>query len=257
MMRATYSLYELQQLRRLKRWQHNMNHAPSRFNKLSARFQKRFNAFIPDKIHNAITAVIKKMVQGVLFTSEYIKPEVVPGKNLQEIEQSVQRRLEYYRSTAAVEGGVTGFSGIIGSMADFPALLAIKLKFLYDVAALYGYNTRDFRERVYLLYIFQLAFSNPVNRAYVFTHLAFWAVSSQQIPSDVHQLDWRDFQQQYRDYLDLAKLAQMLPGIGAAVGVVVNYRLLNQLGTTAIMCYRMRWFAEKESRESLVIKKPN
>lgn len=239
-----YSLYELQQLRRLKDWQKKMSHPPSSFNKLSARVQKKFNAIIPEKIHQALTAIIKKMVEAVLFTSEFIKPAINTGKTLEEVEQSVEKRLEYYRSTAAVEGGAAGLGGFIGSMADFPVLLAIKLKFLFDIAALYGYDTRDLKERVYLLYIFQLAFSNPVNRADVYTHLAFWSVSSQHIPNDIHSMDWRDFQQQYRDYLDLAKLAQMLPGIGAAVGVVVNYRLLNQLGKTAMMCYRMRRFGE-------------
>ncbi|CAN5426669.1 EcsC family protein [soil metagenome] len=240
-----YSLYEFQQLRKLKAWQRRMGHPPNAFNKLSAKWQKKFNAIIPEKIHQALTTVIKKMIEAVLFTSEFIKPAIVTNKSLDEIEQAVEKRLEYYRSTAAVEGGVTGFSGIIGSVADFPILLAIKLKFLFDVAANYGYDTSDLKERVYLLYVFQLAFSNPVNRADVYSHLAFWSVFSQQIPDDLSKMDWRDFQQQYRDYLDLAKLAQMLPGIGAAVGVVVNYRLLNQLGKTAMMCYRMRKFGEE------------
>jgi hypothetical protein len=241
-----YSLYESQQFRKLKRWQRKMQVPPNAFNKLSARVQKKLNSYIPEKIHQALTAVIKKMIEAVLFTSEFIKPAIATTKDLREIEQSVEHRLEYYRSTAAVEGGVTGFSGILGSVADFPILLAIKLKFLFDVAAMYGYDTSDLKERVYLLYVFQLAFSNPVNRADVYSKLAHWSQFSQQIPADIHSMDWRDFQQQYRDYLDLAKLAQMLPGIGAAVGLVVNYRLLNQLGKTAVMCYRMRWLSEKQ-----------
>ena len=237
-----YSLYEIEQLRKLKAWQKRMQRPPNVINKLSSRVQKKINSYIPEKVHNAITTVVKKMIEVVLFTSEFIKPAVVTNKSMQEIEQLVEKRLEYYRSTAAVEGGVTGFAGILGSVADFPLLLAIKIKFLFDVASIYGYDTSDLKERVYLLYVFQLAFSNPVNRADVYSHLAFWSVFSQQIPDDLTKMDWRDFQQQYRDYLDLAKLAQMLPGIGAAVGVVVNYRLLNQLGKTAMMCYRMRKF---------------
>ena len=113
------------------------------------------------------------------------------------------------------------------------------------MAALYGYDTSDLKERVFLLHVFQLAFSNPVHRADVYSHVAIWSAASHTIPNDIHSMDWQNFQQQYRDYLDLAKLAQMMPGIGAAVGLVVNYRLLHQLGTTAMMCYRMRWFSEK------------
>lgn len=245
-----YSFYELQQLKKLKAWQKRMSLPPSAFNELSAKVQKKINSFIPEKIHKAITAVIKKMVEGVLFASGFAKPALTMDRSLQEVEQLVEKRLDWYRSTAAVEGGAAGFAGIVGSMADFPALLAIKLKFLFDTAALYGYDTNQLKERVYLLYVFQLAFSNPVNRADVYTHIAFWSVDSRHIPDDIHNMNWRDFQQQYRDYLDLAKLAQMIPGIGAAVGLVVNYRLLNQLSKTAMMCYRMRWLSEKNKSNS-------
>ena len=55
-----YSLYEIEQLRKLKAWQKKMQHAPNAFNKLSAKWQKKFNAIIPEKIHQALTAVIKK-----------------------------------------------------------------------------------------------------------------------------------------------------------------------------------------------------
>ncbi|HEU4470063.1 MAG TPA: EcsC family protein, partial [Flavisolibacter sp.] len=60
------------------------------------------------------------------------------------------------------------------------------------------------------------------------------------LPGDIHQFDWRSFQQEYRDYIDLAKMAQLVPGIGAVVGVIVNYKLLNKLGKTAMNAYRMR-----------------
>jgi hypothetical protein len=39
-------------------------------------------------------------------------------------------------------------------------------------------------------------------------------------PYDVDQFDWRSFQQEYRDYIDLAKMAQLIPVIGAVVGAI-------------------------------------
>jgi len=44
------------------------------------------------------------------------------------------------------------------------------------------------------------------------------------------------FQQEYRDYLDLAKLLQFIPIIGAAFGAYANYKLLDELGETAMNC---------------------
>ncbi|RZJ25318.1 MAG: hypothetical protein EON85_13355, partial [Brevundimonas sp.] len=66
-----------------------------------------------------------------------------------------------------------------------------------------------------------------------------------QSPVD-HGPDWRTFQLEYRDHIDLAKMAQMLPLVGAPVGAVVNWRLVERLGETAIMACRMRWFAEAD-----------
>jgi hypothetical protein len=37
-------------------------------------------------------------------------------------------------------------------------------------------------------------------------------------------------------------MAQLIPGIGAVVGIVVNYKLINQLGETAMNGYRMRLY---------------
>ncbi len=67
-----------------------------------------------------------------------------------------------------------------------------------------------------------------------------WDEKSKYLPDDIHQFEWRTFQQEYRDYIDIAKMAQLIPVIGAPVGVVVNYRLIKKLGITAMNAYRMR-----------------
>ena len=43
-------------------------------------------------------------------------------------------------------------------------------------------------------------------------------------------------------------MAQLVPVIGAAVGAVANYKLIEQLGDTAMNCYRLRHFAAAEDR---------
>ena len=67
-----------------------------------------------------------------------------------------------------------------------------------------------------------------------------WEQKRDALPKDIHQFDWRNFQQEYRDYIDLAKMAQLIPVIGAPVGVIVNNRLIKKLGETAVNAYRMR-----------------
>ena len=135
---------------------------------------------------------------------------------------------------------MTGAGGILLGLADFPLLLGLKIKLLFEIASVYGFDTKDYRERLYLLYIFQLAFCSDERRREIYSKLQDWENISSQLPEDIHEFDWRTFQQEYRDYIDLAKMAQLVPVIGAPVGAIVNYRLITKLGRTAMNAYRLR-----------------
>lgn len=236
--------YEQAVRNELVRWQQAMQKPPSAFGRLSTSLQHRINRIIPDRVHAVITATIKQMTRAVLFGAEFLTRSPILGQTLTQRDAAVARRIDFYRKTSAAEGGVTGAGGFWLSMADFPILLSLKMKMLFEIAGLYGFSVSDYRERVYILYIFQLAFSSQERRKIIYEHIANWPEHSRQLPEDINQFDWLTFQQEYRDYIDLAKMAQLIPGIGAAVGVVVNYRLVNQLGRTAMNAYRMRLLAE-------------
>ncbi len=233
-------MYEQQVLRELRSWQKKMSRKPSILNHLSKSLQVRVNRIIPEKIHRAITATIKQMVRGVLFGASYVVPKMEKFSSIKEREEAVLKKIDFYKRTASVEGGITGAGGILLGLADFPILLSLKLKMLFDIATLYGFDVKDYKERIYLLHIFQLAFSSQQHRRTVYTLIVDWDMKSKNMPEDINSFDWRNFQQEYRDYIDLAKLAQLIPGIGAVVGLIVNYRLLKQLGYTAMNAYRMR-----------------
>ncbi len=226
----------------LKQWQQQMLGKPSVLNKLSKRVQTKLNSYIPEKVHKAITTAIKQMVRGVLFGSQYTTKKPASIHTLQQTEEAIEKLVKTYKHTAAVEGGITGFGGILLGFVDFPVLLGIKIKMLFDIAALYGFDVKDYKERLYILHIFQLAFSSQEHRRNVFIQMQDWDEKKKQLPDDVNAFDWRSFQQEYRDYIDLAKMAQLIPGIGAVVGLVVNYKLIKQLGHTAKNAYRMRLY---------------
>lgn len=224
----------------LKTWQKQMLRRPGFFNKLSKKAQDKINSWIPEKVHNAITVTIKQMIRGVLFGAKFTTAQPLRGVGLQARELTVEEKIKFYRTTAAVEGGITGAGGFLLGLADFPILITIKLKLLFEIASVYGFDVNDYKERVYILHIFQLAFSSASHRKNVYLAMTDWDEKSKNLPDDIHQFDWRIFQQEYRDYIDLAKMAQLIPIIGAPVGVIVNYRLIRKLGTTAMNSYRMR-----------------
>ncbi|WP_460640089.1 EcsC family protein [Larkinella harenae] len=244
------SPYEDAVVRELTTWRLKMMRKPSVVNRLSRNLQTRLNRIIPEKVHQVITATIKQMTRAVLFGAEFLtRQPVLHHLSLEEREQKVRERIAFYKTAGAAEGGVTGAGGILLALADFPVLLALKMKLLFEIAAIYGYPIKEYKERLYIMHIFQLAFSSQERRQAVYLQMTNWREKSQQFPDDIHQFDWRTFQQEYRDYIDLAKMAQLVPGIGAAVGLVVNYRLIDALGKIAMNSYRMRW-AEERRMES-------
>ncbi len=242
--------YEIQVDKDLKTWQNKMLRKPSLINKLSKIIQTKINNWIPEKVHHAITVTIKQMIRGVLFAAKYSSADSLKNVSLLEREVAVQKKIDWYRKTAAVEGGITGAGGILLGLADFPILIGLKLKLLFDIAVLYGMDVHDYKERVYLLHIFELAFSSDEQRKNIYLKMTDWDEKCKALPKDIHEFDWRTFQQEYRDYIDLAKMAQLIPVIGAPVGILANYALIKKLGITAMNAYRMRWLIKKADNDS-------
>jgi hypothetical protein len=232
--------YEIQVKRELETWQKKMLQKPRMLSRLGKRVQTKINKWIPEKVHLAITKTIKQLIRAVLFGAGLATDRITVPVSLREKELIIAEKIESYKKTAAVEGGITGAGGILLGLADFPILIGIKIKLLFDIAGAYGYDTNDYRERIYLLHIFELAFSSDEHRGSVFRKIVDWNTQREQLPKDINEFDWRSFQQEYRDYIDIAKMAQLVPIIGAPVGVIVNYRLIRKLGITAMNAYRMR-----------------
>ncbi len=232
--------YQEDAFEQLLAWQKEMIRRPSVLNKLAKKLQTKINNWIPEKIHKAITSVIKQMIRGVLFGAKYTTATPMLVESLEVKETAVLKSIKAYKNTAAIEGGITGAGGLLLGLADFPILIGIKIKLLFDIASMYGYDVKDYKERVYILHVFELAFSSHSHRKEIYLKMQDWDEYSKTLPDDIDQFEWRNFQQEYRDYIDLAKMAQLVPIIGAPVGVIVNYRLIQKLGITAMNAYRMR-----------------
>ncbi|WP_194974032.1 EcsC family protein [Aquiflexum lacus] len=235
-------LYEEIAFAELTAWLFKTKQRPSIFNKLTKSTQNGINNLIPEKIHKVITYAIKKMVKGVLFGTKFITPQPLIENRLELREFKVKKIIKIYKNSASAEGAITGAGGILMGFADFPAFLTIKMKMLFEIAAAYGYDVKKLDERLFLLHIFKLTFSSQETRKKTLAIIENWDEYIKTIPADIEQFDWREFQLEYRDYMDLAKLAQLIPIIGAGVGAIANYNLANKLGNIAMQCYRLRYF---------------
>lgn len=232
--------YESQVAEEAILWKKRQLRKPSFLERSSKKAQSKMNGFIPEKVHVTVTEGIKKMVEATLAGSNMTTfPKKVEELTFEEREHLVRKTIGMYKKTAAVEGASTGAGGLFLGLADFPLFLSIKMKFLFEVASQYGYSTKEYEERLFLLYVFQLAFSSEKHKEEVIEIIENWETEK----GEIKDLDWRIFQQEYRDYIDLVKLMQIIPGIGAVVGGVANYHLVQQLGECAMNCYRLRIFS--------------
>ena len=167
--------------------------------------------------------------------ANFIKPKLKETTwSLQRRDDEVRKKMDEYKKIAAAEGAGTGAGGILLGLADFPLLLGIKIKFLFDAATLYGFDTSNKEERLFILHVFQLAFSSDDHRKEIWKAIETWDTEEE------NHMDWEKFQTEYRDYIDLAKMLQLVPIIGAPVGAYANYQLLQRLGEVTMNCYRMR-----------------
>ncbi|MDP4087584.1 MAG: EcsC family protein [Bacillota bacterium] len=229
--------YELKVYEEVVEWEQNITKPTGIMNRLSKKAQEKMNGLIPEKVHQVVTESIKAMVKTTLIGSQITtNKKLGRGLTLAEQDELVRHKTVIYQKTALVEGAGTGAGGILLGLADFPLLLTIKMKFLFDVAASYGFNTSDYEERLFILHIFQLAFSSEETRRKTLNIIENWEEEKKLLVD----MDWRKFQQEYRDYIDLAKMLQLVPGIGAVVGAYANHNLLKHLGETAMNAYRLR-----------------
>ncbi|KAA6454147.1 EcsC family protein [Bacillus atrophaeus] len=219
-------------------WKMRFLRKSSMFERFSKGVQMKVNERIPEKIHAAVTESIKKMVEATMLGSNMTAfKKDTSSLSVREKDKLAKKTIASYQKMAAAEGIGTGAGGFMLGVADFPLLLSIKMKCLFTLSSIYGFDVKNRDERLHLLLIFQLAFSSDEHRKKVFSALENWETVKEDI-------DWRVFQQEYRDYIDVVKLFQLLPGIGAAVGGIANYKLLAQLGETARHVFHLRLLKE-------------
>ncbi|WP_456276020.1 EcsC family protein [Bacillus sp. AK128] len=228
--------YETEIRQEAQVWKKKLVRRKSMVERFSKNTQTKINQMIPQKAHQMITESIKQMVHVTMTGSNYL-PKTTYDSNLpiRQKEVLIDEKLVVYKRTAALEGAGTGAGGILLGLADFPLLLGIKMRFLFEIGSIYGFQINEENERFFILHVFQLAFSSDEMKEDLLNRIENWDNN----PSG-NQIDWRVWQQEYRDYIDLVKLFQLVPGIGAVVGAFANYHLLDHLGETAKQCYRLR-----------------
>lgn len=223
-------------------WEKKMAKRPRHINRTSKKVQTKIQNLIPKKAQGAITVGIKMMVETVMTGSSLLTTtKQNQNATLAEGDYLVEKTYDAYHKVAVAQGIGFGLGGFLVNLADIPAMLSYKVKFLFDCGKLYGFDVDEPSERLFMLHVFQLAYSCDQRRAEIFSLMQNW-------DSNAHEMDidWESLQIEYRDYLDIAKLMQLLPVVGAVAGGAANHNLMKKLKITAMNAYRMRIIRQME-----------
>lgn len=210
--------------------------------RLTDRFQKYVQGLVPSQIQDAITKGMSGFTKLIMSGSGLLLPEIDSTKTLEQRISQSEKSIENYTHLGMLSGAGTSAGGILTGLLDLPLLMSFKIKLIFEIGSHFGYDLKEPKERYFALLIFREAFSGPVQKKGHLKKLIEFEAQSGTLENPLGQIDWQGFQQEYRDYIDLAKLLQFIPGIGIVIGAGVNRKLMQKLGETAINAYKLRYF---------------
>jgi len=163
-----------------------------------------------------------------------------------------------YKALAAAEGAAAGALGLPAIPVDIVALVTLNLRAIGECATYYGFDVATPHERLFAMNLLGLASSpSDSSKALAMAQLV-------KIAQDVAKKKaWRELQkhafvqviQQIAKALGIrltkAKLAQIVPATGAAVGAGFNAYFTAKVCEAAYQMYRARFLAEKYGADVL------
>jgi hypothetical protein len=167
----------------------------------------------------------------------------IPLKSMDKISQEVVERRKKF---ASIQGASTGIGGIFTLAIDIPALLAISLKTLQEIAIIHGYDPNEKSERIFIIKCLQFSSADIVGKETIMKELSGYYRKENQSAEIMSQLQgWREVVYTYRDQFGWKKLFQMIPIAGIIFGAFTNRSMINDLAETGIMLYRKRKILER------------
>ncbi|MFD2972405.1 EcsC family protein [Peribacillus deserti] len=167
----------------------------------------------------------------------------IPIKPLDEVTAEL---IGQRKKLAAFQGATTGIGGMFTLALDIPAILAISLKTLQEIAIIYGYDPDEKSERIFIVKCLQFSSADIVGKRAILNGLSEYNRQSDSSGEMMSQLQgWREVVYTYRDSFGWKKLFQMVPVAGLIFGAISNRSMIRDLSETGSMLYRKRRIIER------------
>lgn len=226
---------------------------------------KVLDKITPQFIHDKIGVLLEEIGVYIQSGGKYLtieknlykkieKEADIPINSVSEIRDlpletmnKISRELtESRKKFAAIQGASTGIGGIFTLAIDIPALLAVSLKTLQEIAIIHGYDPNEKSERVFIIKCLQYSMADVVGKQAILNELSSYYHKENTSGEMLSQLQgWREVVYTYRDQLGWKKLFQMVPIAGMIFGAFTNRSMIHDLSETGIMLYRKRKILER------------
>ncbi|ULT56567.1 EcsC family protein [Neobacillus drentensis] len=226
---------------------------------------KLLDKITPSFIHNKVGSLLEEIGSYIQTGGSYlIKKETIFKKVEKEIGKPIhdladikdipittmnkvsQELTRQRKKFAAIQGASTGIGGIFTLAIDIPALIAISLKTLQEIAIIHGYDPSDQDERVFMVKCLQFSSADIVGKRAILHELSIYSGRGSSSDETISQLQgWREVVYTYRDQFGWKKLFQMVPIAGIIFGAFTNRSMIHDLAETGMMLYGKRRILER------------
>lgn len=173
------------------------------------------------------------------------------AQDMKKLDAAALECIAFNRRLAATEGAVAGVTGVAGLVADVPSLYGLIFRVIQEVGICYGFSGDSPLEKAFMLKILEIGHEAQVdvkragmvelNTIQVMIRKKLtWA----ELEKNVLVKALRELAKKLGVQLTKAKLAQLIAGIGAVVGLAVNRKLVDDVGTAAFYAYRLRFLTD-------------
>jgi hypothetical protein len=193
---------------------------------------------------NKLYKVIQRETKRMIHDHSDVKE--IP---LQFMEKISKELIEKRKKFAAIQGATTGIGGIFTLAIDIPALLAVSLKTLQEIAIIHGYDPDEKSERVFIIKCLQFSLADTAGKRTILKELSNYDQNGSRSDGMISQLQgWREVVYTYRDQFGWKKLFQMVPVAGVIFGAATNKTMVSNLSEAGTMFYRKRVIFERLER---------
>lgn len=204
--------------------------------------------------------------QSLVFEDFKRKPERLTDiheLDLEEVDEAIGYLAAKYKALAATTGVASGTLGGPGIAVDIVAVIALNLRAVNEYATYCGFDVTKQEERLFALNVLGLASSpSDASKSVAMAQLVKLAVQVAQKKTwaELNKNIFVKIIQQIAKALAIrltkAKLAQVIPVVGGAIGGGYNVYYTSKVCNAAYYLYRERFLAEKYGAEVIEITVP-